>query len=60
MNHRIHISPWQSRRPELAACFDWTCSCGRRASHPATNRNAAEADALRHTPAQNTVTRHTH
>lgn len=58
MNHTIRVSPWNSRRPALAAQFDWTCSCGRRASNPSANRTAAETDALRHTPKQNTISRH--
>jgi hypothetical protein len=60
MNHTINITPWKSNRPALAAHFDWTCSCGKRASRPAVDRNAAEGDAIRHTPQQNTITRHQH
>lgn len=60
MDHTIHVTPWQSGRPELAAHFDWTCSCGKRASHPAVDRNAAEGDAIRHTPPNSTITRHHH
>ncbi|MFC9637155.1 hypothetical protein ACFTZF_01225 [Streptomyces mirabilis] len=58
MNHTIRVTPWISRRPGAAAQFDWSCSCGRRASSPSVDRAAAEADALRHTPRQNTVSRH--
>ncbi|QLJ01519.1 hypothetical protein HZZ00_11105 [Streptomyces sp. NEAU-sy36] len=57
MNHIIAVKPWDSRRPEQ---FDWSCSCGRRASMPSDSRALAEADALRHTPSQNTVTRYDH
>ncbi|MFI9344948.1 hypothetical protein ACIG0D_27335 [Streptomyces sp. NPDC052773] len=57
MNHKIHVTPWRSRRPALAAQFDWSCSCGRRASSPSPDRAAAEKDALRHAPPQNKVTR---
>ncbi|WP_371670014.1 hypothetical protein OG985_21665 [Streptomyces sp. NBC_00289] len=60
MNHVINIAPWKSRLPRLAALFDWSCSCGRRASQPARDRSAAEVEALRHTPPTSKVTRHHH
>ncbi|MFF3420987.1 hypothetical protein ACFYW9_41095 [Streptomyces sp. NPDC002698] len=59
-DHVINVQPWQSRRPALAAHFDWTCSCGRKASNPCVDRRAAEADALRHTPVENTVSAYSH
>jgi hypothetical protein len=60
MDHIVSVTPWQSNRPALAAHFDWSCSCGKRASRPSVDRATAESDALRHTPTQNTVTRHFH
>ncbi|MFF2933522.1 hypothetical protein [Streptomyces mirabilis] len=54
MDHTIRVTPWTASR---ATGFDWTCSCGRRASSPSANRAAAESDALRHTPKHNTVSR---
>jgi len=60
MNHKIDVTPWRSRRPALAAQFDWSCSCGRRASSPSPDRDAAEKDALRHCPPSNQITRHYH
>jgi hypothetical protein len=54
MDHTIHVAPWTASR---ATGFDWTCTCGRRASSPSANRAAAESDALRHTPKRNTVSR---
>lgn len=55
MDHTIRVAPWTASR---ATGFDWTCSCGRRASSPSASRPAAESDALRHTPKRNTVSRH--
>jgi hypothetical protein len=60
MNHVIDIGPWKSNRRALAAHFDWRCSCGKKASSPAVDRAAAEADAIRHTPPHNRITRHRH
>jgi DNA-directed RNA polymerase subunit K/omega len=53
LNHSVHVVPNGTK-------FDWTCSCGKRAAQLAATRNAAEQDALRHTPPQNQVTRHYH
>lgn len=60
MDHIINITPWRSTRSALAAHFDWSCSCGRRASRPSADRAAAEADSIRHTPPTANVSRHFH
>ncbi len=49
MDHTIRVTPWTASR---AAGFDWTCTCGRRASSPSANRAAAESDALRRAQAE--------
>jgi hypothetical protein len=56
MHHKIDVTSWRSRPGQ----FDWSCSCGRRASSPSADRAAAEKDALRHTPPSNQITRHYH
>lgn len=58
MTHRIDVTAWPTPQRAAAGQRDWSCSCGKRASSPAPNPAAAEADALRHTPPQNKITRH--
>lgn len=60
MTHRIDVTAWPTPARAAAGQCDWKCSCGKRASNPSVNAEAAEADALRHTPPQNNVSRHNH